>query len=214
MTARRIRVTQDIIDNAIRGNSRHCMVADAIRAAGIKATRVTVDVNLLRFTERVGDETIRWGYITPVRVQNYIVAFDAGDTIEPFAFDLKSDMRVPLSRQIHTTTGGGAQHTAKVTRSNARNNLAKVEADPESTPAQVEVAREKVAAAERRVAETTARLAETGEQVRRTQRPVVAEGEAQVLRPRRPPRRTYQTDREFGRRVMRENQEGWTAPTP
>lgn len=204
MGQRRIAVTQEIIDNSTRNQSRHCMVADAMKAAIPDASRIIVDLNTIRLTMKNGH---RWAYITPNKVGNYIVAFDAGETIEPFTFVLNDQMRVAIRRSV-ATPAGKVKDTAEKAQRDAIKRLAKVENDPDATPAQVEVAKEKVAAAAQRLDEATAKLAESGGPATRNEKDTLPPDPDTGLSQMRGPRRlTYKADRQFGRRVLRENQE-------
>jgi hypothetical protein len=199
MARRRITVTQDIIDTAVRNDSKHCAVADALAATIPDASHIIVDLNTLRFTMKNGK---RWAYITPNRVGDYIIAFDAGETIEPFTFVLDDTMRVALKRQVRTPAGK-AKDAARYAKTSAEKRLATVEADPDATPAQVEVAQEKVAAAEQRMTESVAAFEASGQpETVQEQHPDLPREQVRS----KPLRRTHKTDREFGRRVLRQNQ--------
>lgn len=82
-------VTQLDIDEGVRNNSHYCIVSTAIGRVVPEALRIIVDAQTIRFT--VPDESRRWRlvYLTPRSVRDYIIAFDAGDEIEPFGFVLE-----------------------------------------------------------------------------------------------------------------------------
>ena len=87
-----IEVTQEIIDQATERNSSHCVVADAVRA-NLEAkhpgrfTRVLVDLQTIRFSDRVKNE--RYTYLSPRSCQVCLVNFDQGTKPEPFSFRLR-----------------------------------------------------------------------------------------------------------------------------
>lgn len=82
---RRIRITQEIIDQSMRANSSHCMIADAVRAAVPEATYVQVDLQTIRFSTEIS----RFVYFTPRAAQLALVKFDQGENdIKPFDFAL------------------------------------------------------------------------------------------------------------------------------
>jgi len=85
----RIEVTEQDIERAHRSNSYHCVVAQAVARTVKDARSIDVDIQTIRFTRDGG----RWIFLTPYAVQGYIVAFDAGDPIEPFTFELRNPMR-------------------------------------------------------------------------------------------------------------------------
>lgn len=102
-----VRVTQADIDRAHRNDSYKCVVAQAIARTIPEATRVEVDTQSIRFT--VADE--RRLYLTPWQVQAYVIAFDAGEPIEPFHFTLTGHKR--LHRRVRTEAGKAAERAAK-----------------------------------------------------------------------------------------------------
>jgi hypothetical protein len=100
---RRSRINIDVserdIERARRNDSYTCVVAQAIAHAVPDATHLEVDSQTIRFT-RGG---IRYLYLTPYAVQGYIVAFDAGDEIRPFSFQLRDPRKI--RRHLRTEAG-------------------------------------------------------------------------------------------------------------
>lgn len=85
-----INVVQRDIDRAVRVDSSRCVVATAVARAVPDATRIEVDTQTIRFTS--GGK--RLAYLTPLTVQGYVAAFDAGDPISPFSFQLREPMEL------------------------------------------------------------------------------------------------------------------------
>ncbi len=77
-----IEVTAEVIERAIRKDSSHCMIAEAIAEAIPYASYISVDLATIRYT----DEAAGWRYIylTPGPAQYALLAFDAGEPVEPF----------------------------------------------------------------------------------------------------------------------------------
>jgi hypothetical protein len=75
-------VTAEHIANGIPKDSGHCMIADALADAVPGATFVSADLATIRYT----DEAAGWRYIylTPGPAQAALLAFDQGETPEPF----------------------------------------------------------------------------------------------------------------------------------
>lgn len=98
-----VRVTEDIIANACRRNSGHCMIADAVKAAYPAASYVSVDLQSIRFTDLA--KGLRYTYFTPRKAQLALVKFDAGEVPEPMGINLtggqvtRSGSARSLSRQ-------------------------------------------------------------------------------------------------------------------
>ena len=84
-----IEVTQRDIDRGHRNFSGTCMAALAIAREIPGANRIDVDTQTIRFS--LGDQ--RFWYLTPHKVQQYVVAFDAGDPVVPFKFRLRDPIR-------------------------------------------------------------------------------------------------------------------------
>lgn len=82
-----IRVEQSAIDEAIRGDSGHCMIAESIKKSVSTARSVSVDLASIRWTD--SEKKLRYVYFTPRIAQVSLVDFDHGDPVEPFEFDLK-----------------------------------------------------------------------------------------------------------------------------
>jgi hypothetical protein len=167
-----IEVTAADIERATRNDSYTCVVAQAIARTIPDARNIDVDVQMIRFT--IGGE--RLGFLTPYVVQGYVVAFDAGDEIHPFTFQLRDPKRLRRSVQ---TEAGRAIHNAK---QRAQRAAAKDMHDKSSISSAA-------AAAE------SVRAAYDGEQKTR-----VTEGR------KPPPRVFKKKRRSYGHRVLRINQ--------
>lgn len=74
-------VTDEIINASIPRDSSHCVWADAIKAAVPTATRISVDLQTMAFTDPVSKR--RYVYLTPARAQVDLVKFDQGIRPEP-----------------------------------------------------------------------------------------------------------------------------------
>lgn len=92
----KVEVTQHDIDWGTRSDSSRCMVAKAIAREVADAARIEVDTQTIRFTS----QDKRFAYLTPLTVQRYVAAFDAGDSIEPFKFQLQG--AIQLRRRAFT----------------------------------------------------------------------------------------------------------------
>jgi hypothetical protein len=90
-----IYVTQNLIDNAIKGNSSACMVAESIKAhlSQVDST-VHVDIQTIRFTI----EDKRYIFLTPKIIQPHITNWDMGIEPKPFSFKLNTPSQVIPSK--------------------------------------------------------------------------------------------------------------------
>jgi hypothetical protein len=87
-----VKVTEDVIEQAERKNSNHCMVADAIKASIPHASSVSVDLATIRFTDP--EKRQRYIYLTPYHVQRALIDFDQGVHNQPFNFQLRKAAQV------------------------------------------------------------------------------------------------------------------------
>lgn len=85
-TSWKVEVTDRIIRSAYdgRSNAYKCMVSRGVAATIPNATHIESDIQTVRFS--MG----KWRYVflTPRKIQDYFVNFDAGDEIKPFDFRL------------------------------------------------------------------------------------------------------------------------------
>lgn len=77
-----------MIRNAIERKSNSCMIANAIRLQVPGSEIIHVDLQTIRFS--LPEHGQRFVYLTPRQSQESIVAFDAGDYVEPFEFTLRN----------------------------------------------------------------------------------------------------------------------------
>jgi hypothetical protein len=91
----RVEVTQQDIDRGRPRDSGRCVVATALARSLPEAHHFLVDVAAIRFT--LNEE--RWHYIPPTVVAAYVVAFDAGDVLEPMTFELRDALVRPIVRR-------------------------------------------------------------------------------------------------------------------
>ena len=112
-----VAITQAHIDTAIPADSGHCMIADALREALPHVKGVAVDLQTIRFTDP--KKAQRYTYLTPPIAQDYLVAFDQGQFLEPFTFNLTSPIQVAHAGTKGKGSGlSQAYEGTKVTRSN------------------------------------------------------------------------------------------------
>jgi hypothetical protein len=87
-----VSVNQEQIDNAIRRDSRHCWIAEAIKTVVPDMTAVTVDLQTIRFTDP--EKRLRYSYLTPHSCHIALIDFDRGIQPEPFTFTLRRAAQV------------------------------------------------------------------------------------------------------------------------
>jgi len=86
-----IDVTEEIIEQSMkkgRRDSRHCMMADALRAAYPDARAISVDLATIRFSDP--KRGLRFTYMTPRIGQVELVKFDQGVKPKPYSFQLRA----------------------------------------------------------------------------------------------------------------------------
>ena len=87
-----INVTQDEIDTAIRNDSSHCMIADALRAQYPDATSISVDLRTIRMTDPIRKKRYTW--LTPLTAARVLAQWDQGINPNPFRQQLSSPAQV------------------------------------------------------------------------------------------------------------------------
>ena len=181
-----IEVTEDDIAKAKRNDSYVCVVAQAVMRTIPDAHHIDVDSQSIRFT-RNGR---RFLYLTPYAVQGYVVAFDAGESIEPFAFTLREPAKVKTQR---LTLFGKKVNTHKQRARRQAQREAKEAGQDLKTPEVKENVREAVTAAYRAITATA-----PGEKLDE----FIGEG-----RNKKVPRVFKRKMRSYGHRLLRINQE-------
>jgi hypothetical protein len=200
----RIQVTEADIKKAETKSSMRCVVAQAIARTVPDARRVDVDVQTVRWTR--GDD--RYVYLTPYSVQGYIIAFDAGDDIQPFTFALDDRRRVPVKTTRKTVAGktigrAAQQKRRKKAKAAQLEAIVSGKADPPPTPTEKKIAKAKLPEARAAVAE-----AETvHEDVQAAYADSVHNERTGEGRPKAPARVHKTSERHYGHRVLRINQQ-------
>lgn len=184
----RIDVLEQDIERAHVNDSYKCVVAQAIARTVKTAGRIEVDTQSIRFTVD-GERRV---YLTPYAVQGYVIAFDAGDPIEPFSFQINDPS---LARRRIRTEAGKA---ADLAGDRARRAAKKSQAEPRGGAKPTEVpARDKSEPSE------AARAAYEAVRVAYDYAPATM-----VERGRKPTPRVFKRKlRTYGHRLLRINQE-------
>lgn len=92
-------ISREIIEDAVKGDSSHCMIAEAIRDRYPNASAIAVDLQTIRFSDR--EKRLRYTYLTPRIVQLAIVRFDQGLDQDPFQFSLRGGQVTVMKEHIH-----------------------------------------------------------------------------------------------------------------
>lgn len=86
-------VSQDIINTSEKENSRHCMVANALRERGFGQVTVTLD------TVRASKDGWRYSWRTPSKAIDAIIRFDDGEKVKRFQFQLLNGTYAQIRRR-------------------------------------------------------------------------------------------------------------------
>lgn len=111
MATKKVTVTRELIERATQRDSRHCMVAEAIKSAYPRLTNISVDLQTIRYTDPRMKK--RYTCLTPPLAGNAIVEFDQGRTVEPFKLSL-IPVHVTAARVAGKKTGRGGSHKPRV----------------------------------------------------------------------------------------------------
>ena len=111
-----INVTSKEIETSIPEDSRHCMIADAVKHCLPDVRSVSVDLATIRFTKTESGE--RFTYATPYPAQQALVSFDNGTKPEPFSFRLKTLYQIRPKSNIARKTPSTILHDHERTLTN------------------------------------------------------------------------------------------------
>lgn len=125
----RITVTEEVIARACVRDSRHCMVAEAIKAAKPEWHSISVDLATIRWTNPRTRQ--RYTALTPDGIRNAIFHFDQGEPVEPFAFTLKAVHHI---RSSAGTKQGTPERAAATTERTRQRRNPKVRLDGDGQP--------------------------------------------------------------------------------
>ena len=187
--------------NSGEGDSYKCMVVESIKRQVPGARRIEVDVQTVRWTDDEG----RHAFLTPYEVAGYVIAFDDGDEMLPFAYRLTNP--VELVRRVRKTD------TAKQIK-RARNKIDKErirKSKAEATLADSAAPADRKAVAAARVAEAPARIADAEQEHESVKAAYAAATETKHEErvsesTRRIPKSRKLRQRVYGQRVLRVNQ--------
>jgi hypothetical protein len=87
-----VNVSQNQIDEAVRADSSHCMIADALRTSYPSALYISVDTRTIRATDPINGMRMTW--LTPIACARNIVRWDQGINPEPFRVQLSSPIQM------------------------------------------------------------------------------------------------------------------------
>ena len=90
----KIQVTAENIKDACRADSRHCMIAEAIKAQFPNVRNISVDMMNVRWSDPA--KGWRYIYLTPKPAQYALINYDRGLKIEPFSFQVRTGLAVPM----------------------------------------------------------------------------------------------------------------------
>lgn len=128
-----VKIEQNAIDNAIKKESRHCMIADAIHAQMPHVKFIQVDIQSIRFTNPKTGK--RYIYLTPPEAQKQILRFDAGQKIAPFSISLNDH----FVRTVGIPENGGSK--TKATSKSKSKLSPKIQGTPETQATQLALER-------------------------------------------------------------------------
>jgi hypothetical protein len=109
-------ISEEATVEAVRNDSAHCMIADAITAQIPGASRVSVDLQTIRWSDRQRGE--RYTYLTPPMAQDALIRFDQGQPLVPFKLKLSrgqvTRIKAATKAQVRSRAERQAAVAAKV----------------------------------------------------------------------------------------------------
>jgi hypothetical protein len=91
-----VEIHQGAIDNSVRRNANHCMIAEAIHQQLPLAKNIEVDLVTIRWTDPV--KRLRYIYFTPKEAQKALIDFDRGVSPSPFQLRLQRAAQIMRGR--------------------------------------------------------------------------------------------------------------------
>lgn len=86
MAAIKVTITPELVERATQRDSRHCMIAEALKEANPHFQQILVDLATIRWTNPRTKK--RYVCLTPEKAASALIAFDQAAPIEPFSFRL------------------------------------------------------------------------------------------------------------------------------
>jgi hypothetical protein len=107
MPSTRVTITPELLERGVKKDSRHCVIAEAIKEQNPHFKQILVDLQTIRWTNpRTGK---RYICLTPEVAGSLLVDFDQGREIEPVAFSLRPTQITPTATVARRTGGHGAK---------------------------------------------------------------------------------------------------------
>jgi hypothetical protein len=197
-----IEVTEDDITTAHVNDSYRCVVAQAIARQIPGSRRIEVDLQTIRWS----DENGRHVFLTPYSVAGYVVAFDAGEELHPFRFQLR-DPHVAAQKKANSKAAKAAvKSRGRITTERQRLfNAESTLADPDASAEEIAVAHERVKAAPARIEAAQAAHEDLKAAYKAAGESISEERVTETKRVAAP--KVFKTKRrEYGHRVLRVNQ--------
>src|SRR4029434_11292116 len=105
-----VAVSQQIIEQSTKEDSGHCMIAESLKLAYPGAQSISVDLQLIRFTDP--KKPYRYNYLTPRKAQEALMLFDQGILPRAFEFQLRGASVHFKGERMHKRQNETAQHRA------------------------------------------------------------------------------------------------------
>lgn len=105
MPSMKVNITPELVERAVQRDSRHCMIAEAIKEQNPHYVHILVDLQTIRWTNPKTAK--RYVCLTPEAAAQALVAFDQGRPIEPFSFSLRTSQITPTTAAAKKEGGHG-----------------------------------------------------------------------------------------------------------
>jgi len=111
MPRMKLTITSANIEESIRNDANHCMIATAIKEKIPTARWVLVDLQSIRWTDRVAGQ--RFVCLTPKPAQRALLDYDKGLDVKPFNFTLPAPQTKPITKRPKTKKAKAATKKGK-----------------------------------------------------------------------------------------------------
>jgi hypothetical protein len=107
MATLKVTVTRELVERGVKRDSRHCMIAEAIKEQNPHFSNISVDLASIRWTNpRTGK---RYLCLTPEIAGELLVDFDQGHDIEPVVFNVRTVQVTPNRKKGRAAVRGRKQ---------------------------------------------------------------------------------------------------------
>jgi hypothetical protein len=129
MPRMKLTITSAHIEKSIRNDANHCMIASALKEKIPTARWVAVDLQKMRWTDRVAGK--QFVGLTPLPAKRALLAFDKGEDVKPFEFTMPELQTKPIYKNPKAAAKAKAQAKVRTKKAKTKKVYKKAKVAPE-----------------------------------------------------------------------------------